>query len=68
LELNRNHGGDLSKVLAGIQVPPADQTKFDSFLEKLGYPFTDETENVCPFLICSLSLSLHFFMFSNLMM
>ncbi|KAA1070065.1 hypothetical protein PGTUg99_008762 [Puccinia graminis f. sp. tritici] len=41
----RNHGGDLSKVLAGIQVPPADQTKFESFLEKLGYPFTDETEN-----------------------
>ncbi|WAQ86287.1 hypothetical protein PtA15_7A13 [Puccinia triticina] len=41
----RNHGGDLSKVLAGIQVPPADQDHFESFLEKLGYPFTDETEN-----------------------
>jgi hypothetical protein len=42
----RNHGGDLSKVLAGIQVPPADQDHFESFLEKLGYPFTDETGNV----------------------
>ncbi|PLW14996.1 hypothetical protein PCANC_16201 [Puccinia coronata f. sp. avenae] len=41
----RNHGGDLSKVLAGIQVPPADQDHFESFLEKLGYPFTDETGN-----------------------
>ncbi|KAI9630401.1 hypothetical protein KEM48_014127 [Puccinia striiformis f. sp. tritici PST-130] len=41
----RNHGNDLSKVLAGIQVPPAEQGNFESFLTKLGYPFTDETEN-----------------------
>lgn len=41
----RNHGGDLSKVLAGIQVPPGDGIKFETFLTKLGYPFTDETEN-----------------------
>ncbi|KAH9453869.1 hypothetical protein Pst134EB_013971 [Puccinia striiformis f. sp. tritici] len=41
----RNHGNDLSKVLAGIQVPPAEQGNFENFLTKLGYPFTDETEN-----------------------
>jgi len=41
----RNHGGDLSRVLAGIQVPPADHDQFERFLEQLGYPFVDETQN-----------------------
>ncbi|KAG0143677.1 hypothetical protein CROQUDRAFT_672821 [Cronartium quercuum f. sp. fusiforme G11] len=41
-----NHGADMSRVLAGIQVPKIDTDRFERFLEKLGYPFTDETENV----------------------
>ncbi|MBW0508377.1 hypothetical protein O181_048092 [Austropuccinia psidii MF-1] len=41
----RNHGSDLSRVLAGIQVPPGEEQNFKAFLSKLGYPFTDETEN-----------------------
>ncbi|KAK7057151.1 threonine dehydratase [Favolaschia claudopus] len=41
----RNHGADLGKVLAGIQVPPADHDAFELFLTKLGYPYVDETEN-----------------------
>ncbi|KNZ56785.1 threonine ammonia-lyase, biosynthetic [Puccinia sorghi] len=42
----RNHGGDLSRVLAGIQVPPDDHLQFERFLDQLGYPFVDETQNV----------------------
>ncbi|KAJ7703150.1 tryptophan synthase beta subunit-like PLP-dependent enzyme [Mycena rosella] len=41
----RNHGADLGKVLAGIQVPPAEYDAFDTFLTQLGYPYVEETEN-----------------------
>ncbi|KAJ6499938.1 tryptophan synthase beta subunit-like PLP-dependent enzyme [Mycena vitilis] len=41
----RNHGADLGKVLAGIQVPPSDHDAFQLFLAQLGYPYVDETEN-----------------------
>ncbi|KDQ57479.1 hypothetical protein JAAARDRAFT_193801 [Jaapia argillacea MUCL 33604] len=41
----RNHGADLGKVLAGIQVPPNESAEFESFLKKLGYPYVEETEN-----------------------
>lgn len=36
---------DLGKVLAGVQVPPNEAAEFDDFLDKLGYPFVEETEN-----------------------
>ncbi|KAG5635633.1 hypothetical protein H0H81_010567 [Sphagnurus paluster] len=42
----RNHGADLGKVLAGIQVPPTDYDAFDAFLEKLNFTYTEETDNV----------------------
>ncbi|KDQ21874.1 hypothetical protein BOTBODRAFT_61461 [Botryobasidium botryosum FD-172 SS1] len=41
----RNHGADLGKVLAGIQVPPNEYDQFDEFLNKLGYPYKEETDN-----------------------
>ncbi|KAJ7287488.1 tryptophan synthase beta subunit-like PLP-dependent enzyme [Mycena rebaudengoi] len=41
----RNHGADLGKVLAGVQVPPSDYDAFDLFLKQLGYPYVEETEN-----------------------
>jgi len=41
----RNHGADPGRVLAGIQVPPADRRRFRESLRRLGYPFTDETRN-----------------------
>jgi threonine dehydratase len=41
----RNHGSDIGRVLAGIQVPAADHPKFAEFLEELGYEFTDVTED-----------------------
>jgi threonine dehydratase len=41
----RNHGAERGRVLAGIQVPKADDAAFDSYLEELGYPCTEETDN-----------------------
>ncbi len=41
----RNHGADYGRVLIGIQVPPADAQTFDAFLDSLGYPWVDETDN-----------------------
>ncbi|KAF5386225.1 hypothetical protein D9615_002236 [Tricholomella constricta] len=42
----RNHGADLGKVLAGIQVPPEDYAAFDAFLEKLNFAYVEETDNI----------------------
>ena len=41
----RNHGADVGRVLAGMEVPPEDGPAFDAFLEDLGYPWTDEKAN-----------------------
>ncbi|EJD41692.1 threonine ammonia-lyase [Auricularia subglabra TFB-10046 SS5] len=41
----RNHGADLGKVLAGIQVPAGATEEFEAFLSQLGYPYVEETEN-----------------------
>ncbi|KAL0569804.1 threonine deaminase [Marasmius crinis-equi] len=41
----RNHGADLGKVLAGIQVPPEEYNIFDEFLKKLNYTYVEETDN-----------------------
>jgi len=41
----RNHGADFGRVLVGIQVPPNEQTQFLAFLQKLGYPYWEETKN-----------------------
>jgi threonine dehydratase len=41
----RNHGADYGRVLAGIQVPPAERRKFQRYLDHLAYPCWDETGN-----------------------
>jgi threonine dehydratase len=41
----RNHGADYGRVLVGVQVPPREMAGFRRFLDKLGYPFADETRN-----------------------
>ncbi len=41
----RNHGAAYGRVLCGIQVPPGDNRKFTAFLEQLGYPCWEESEN-----------------------
>src|SRR5690606_33223338 len=41
----RNHGSDYGRVLAGVQVPPADRELFAEHLATLGYAHYDETDN-----------------------
>jgi threonine dehydratase len=41
----RNHGADYGRVLVGMQVPPQDKKKFETFLRGLGYPYCDESRN-----------------------
>ncbi|KAK9247536.1 tryptophan synthase beta subunit-like PLP-dependent enzyme [Lipomyces tetrasporus] len=42
----RNHGSDLGQVLAAISVPPKEYSELQIFLQDLGYPSVDETENI----------------------
>lgn len=41
----RNHGGDIGKVLAGIQCPEPQKQELEGFLKKLGYPFLECTDS-----------------------
>ncbi|MBL0422746.1 threonine ammonia-lyase, biosynthetic [Ramlibacter sp. AW1] len=41
----RNQGADYGRILVGMQVPQADHQAFKNFLETLGYPYVDETDN-----------------------
>ncbi len=41
----RNHGSDYGRVLAGVQVPPAERAEFALHLTALGYEHWEETDN-----------------------
>ena len=41
----RNQGADYGRILVGLQVPKADNKAFAEFLETMGYPFVEETDN-----------------------
>jgi threonine dehydratase len=41
----RNHGSDYGRVLAGIQVPPADRADFLEHLRELDYAYVEESAN-----------------------
>lgn len=41
----RNQGGDVGKVLAGIQCPDEQRDELEDFLSKLGYPHQDVTHS-----------------------
>ncbi len=41
----RNHGAAFGLVLAGLEVPATDSHELEQFLEDLGFPWVDETEN-----------------------
>jgi threonine dehydratase len=41
----RNHGAAFGRVLAGMQVPAAQEAEFQRFLDELGYPYIEETDN-----------------------
>jgi threonine dehydratase len=39
------HGGDFGRVLVGFEIPAGDQAAFQAFLDKLHYPYVEETHN-----------------------
>jgi threonine dehydratase len=41
----RNHGADYGRVLVGMQVPHKDKKELKKFLDTLGYPHWDESNN-----------------------
>jgi threonine dehydratase len=41
----RYHGADHGRVLLGVQVPDDDLAAFRNFVDRLGYPYVDETLN-----------------------
>ena len=51
----RNQGADFGRILVGLQVPKADNKAFKKFLDTVGYPHVEETNNPAYqlFLSCS---------------
>ncbi|MGE0496798.1 MAG: threonine ammonia-lyase, biosynthetic [Ramlibacter sp.] len=41
----RNQGADYGRILVGLQVPATDNKAFTHFLDTLGYPYVEETDN-----------------------
>ena len=41
----RNHGAAYGRVLVGIQVPAGGRREFRAFLDRTGYPYSEETDN-----------------------
>ena len=41
----RNNGGDVAKILAGIQCPDSKKSELEEFLQELGYPYTECTDS-----------------------
>jgi threonine dehydratase len=41
----RNHGADYGRVLVGMQVPPGEHDQFRQFLDNVGYPYREESDN-----------------------
>ena len=41
----RSQGGDVGRILIGLQVPPEEMDEFANFLTTLGYRYWDETQN-----------------------
>ena len=41
----RNHGAAYGRVLVGLQIPQTERKQLTAYLDKLGYPFWEETEN-----------------------
>jgi len=41
----RNHGAGYGRVLVGMQVPFKERKLLNEYMEKIGYPFWDETDN-----------------------
>jgi threonine dehydratase len=42
----RNHGSDHGRVLAGIDIPENESAELEAHLQKLGYAYWDESDNL----------------------
>jgi len=42
----RNNGADYGRIVVGMQVPPHEMPQWQAFLETLGYPYWDESQNL----------------------
>jgi threonine dehydratase len=42
----RNYGGDVGRVLAGIQCPESEKSELEEFLKVLGYPFKEVSDSL----------------------
>ena len=41
----RNHGSAFGRVLMGLQVPPDEEAGLQPFLDAIGYPYREESDN-----------------------
>lgn len=41
----RNNGADYGRIVVGMQVPPHEMEEWQAFLDTLGYPYCDESNN-----------------------
>jgi threonine dehydratase len=41
----RTQGGDFGRVLVGLEIPPGQEPQLQSFLDKLGYRYIEESDN-----------------------
>jgi len=41
----RNNGADYGRIVIGMQVPPAEMTEWQAFLDAIGYQYWDESQN-----------------------
>ena len=41
----RNHGADVGRIVVGVLVPDGEHSGWTRFLDELGYPCWEETEN-----------------------
>lgn len=41
----RNHGAAYGRILVGVQVPTRERKGFEQVLDRVGYPYWDETDN-----------------------
>ena len=41
----RNHGADVGRIVVGVLIPEEEQPQWTAFLNELGYPYWNETDN-----------------------
>ena len=41
----RNHGADVGRIVVGVLIPEEEQPQWTAFLDELGYPYWNETDN-----------------------